>query len=33
MSALINKESEFEKQGVTFKIITQDMYEAVKDFY
>jgi len=33
MSALINKESEFEKQGVTFKIITADMYEAVKDFY
>ena len=33
MSVLINEDSEFEKQGVKFKVITEDMYEAVKDFY
>ena len=33
MSVLVNEDSEFEKQGVQFKIITEDMYEAIKDFY
>ena len=33
MSVLLNEESEFEKQGVRFKIINEDMYENVKDFY
>ena len=33
MSALVDKESEFEKQGVRFVVINEDMYEAVKDFY
>ena len=33
MSVLNNKDSEFEKQGVRFKIITEDMYDAAKEFY
>lgn len=33
MSALVDEESEFEKQGIKFVIIKDDMYEAVKDFY
>ena len=33
MSVLIKEDSQFEKQGVRFKIITEDMYKAVKDFY
>ena len=27
-----NQENEFEKQGVEFKIITEDMFEDVKTF-
>lgn len=33
MSALVDEESEFEKLGVKFLIIKEDMYDAVKDFY
>ena len=32
MSVLNNEDSEFEKQGVRFKIITEDMYNAEKEF-
>ena len=33
MSVSNSEESEFEKQGVEFKIITEEMYEDVKNFY
>ena len=32
MSLKAKPDNEFEKQGVTFKIITEDMFEDVKDF-
>ena len=32
MSLKAKPDNEFEKQGVTFKIITEDMFDDVKDF-